>query len=177
MYLENVAYLANPKSFVIPIYHNISFIWLLKTQYVGIYLLKKPKKNGLMYGTVPVIMSGANLSNPALIPPNSLINARKFKTAKVLADFLKNVGSRPSLYNEFFKWKDNWFIHPIGKDPKEFPCRICNKLYDDDLYHQINIYVMILQVGTVLNKTVNHILLGNRFNFLLTDDDIFIYIT
>ena len=34
-------------------------------------------------------MSGANLSNPALIPPNSFINARKFKTAKDLADFLK----------------------------------------------------------------------------------------
>ena len=106
-------------------------------------LTEKAKVNALMYGTIPVIMSGANLSNPAFIPPNSFINARKFKTAKDLADFLKNVGSRPNLYNEFFKWKDKWFIHPIDKDPKEFPCRICNKLYDDDPYHQIKIYADI----------------------------------
>ena len=70
-------------------------------------LTEKAKVNALKVGTVPVIMSGANLSNPALIPPNSFINARNFKTAKDLADFLKNVESQPSLYNEYFKWRDN----------------------------------------------------------------------
>ena len=48
------------------------------------YLTEKSITNAIEKNTVPVIVSGANLSNPTIIPPKSFINARNFKTAKEL---------------------------------------------------------------------------------------------
>ena len=102
-------------------------------------LTEKSKSNAFEHETIPVVISGANLSNPALIPPNSYINALDFKRIKDLADHLKHIGSQPKLYNEFFKWRDHWDLHYLGRNPKDFPCRVCEKLYDPNL-QEIKIY-------------------------------------
>ena len=102
------------------------------------YITEKTLINAFEKGTVPVIISGANLSNPVLIPPKSYINARDFKTIKDLANYLKKIGSQPKLYNEFFKWRDHWSLYPIGRNPKDFPCHVCEKLYEPN--QQVKVY-------------------------------------
>ena len=101
------------------------------------YLTEKSLQNALKQDTVPVIVSGANLSNSAIIPPKSFINARNFQTAKELADRLKHLGSQPQLYNEYFKWKDHWSIHDTGSNPTDFTCRVCEKLYEPNQHVKI----------------------------------------
>ena len=92
-------------------------------------LTEKSTFNGLSKGVVPVIISGANLSNPDLIPPKSYINAREFETIRELGNYLKHVASKPEIYNTFFKWRDNWdFTMPTNVNT-DISCSICEKLY------------------------------------------------
>ena len=92
------------------------------------YITEKTYRNAFTNEIVPVIISGANLSNPAVVPPNSFINGLDFKRAVDLADYLKKIGSDSQLYNGFFKWKDKWSI--IGGGLYRIPCDVCNKLYE-----------------------------------------------
>ena len=92
-------------------------------------LTEKSIFNGLMNGVVPVIISGATLSNPDLIPPKSYINAREFETIRELADYLKHVAKNPEIYNTFFKWRDNWNLSMNSMNNTDIPCAICEKLY------------------------------------------------
>ncbi len=57
-----------------------------------------------------MIFSGADLSNPEIVPQGSYIDGTKFAGAKELADYLKQVGSDPKLYNKFFEWRDYSFF-------------------------------------------------------------------
>ena len=92
-------------------------------------LTEKSTFNGLSKGVVPVIISGANLSNPDLIPPKSFINAREFETIRELADYLKHVAKKPEICNTFFKWRDNWNVSMNSMNNTDIPCAICEKLY------------------------------------------------
>ena len=92
------------------------------------YITEKTYRNALKNEIVPVIISGANLSNFEVIPPNSFINGLDFKRAVDLADYLKKIGSDPQLYNRFFKWRDEWTI--IDGGTYRIPCDVCNKLYE-----------------------------------------------
>lgn len=120
------------------------FYLAFESRFCQDYITEKAYNNAFWNGIVPVIISGANLSNPNVVPPNSFINGRSFKRAKHLADHLMHIGSDPQLYNEFFKWKDHWFvsrIHEYGSDHEKslsIPCRICEKLYEQN--HQEKTY-------------------------------------
>ena len=92
------------------------------------YITEKTYRNAFTNEIVPVIISGANLSNPEVVPPNSFINGLDFKRAADLADYLKKIGSDPQIYNEFFKWRDEWSI--IDGGTYRIPCDVCNKLYE-----------------------------------------------
>ena len=104
------------------------------------YITEKTYRNALMNEIVPVIISGANLSNPAVVPPKSFINGLDFKKAVDLANYLKQVGSNHQLYNEFFKWRNNWTI--VLRGTSHIPCDICDKLYKPNqtikIYHDIS---------------------------------------
>ena len=101
------------------------------------YLTEKALVNAFGNEIVPVIVSGANLSNFAIIPPKSFINAQEFETAKDLADHLKHIGNHPQLYNEYFKWRDHWSIYTTGNNPTDFTCRVCEKLYEPNQHVKI----------------------------------------
>ena len=85
-------------------------------------------RNALKNEIVPVIISGANLSNPEVVPSNSFINGLDFKRVVDLADYMKKIGSDPQLYNSFFKWRDEWSI--IDGGTYRIACDVCNKLYE-----------------------------------------------
>ena len=59
-------------------------------------------------GTVPVVFGGANYS--LFAPNHSYINARGFKTPKLLAEF-KLTRDR-NLYSRYFDWKKNFDLGP-----------------------------------------------------------------
>ena len=64
-------------------------------------LTEKSIFNEIIKGVVPIIISGANLSNPDLIPPKSYINAREFETKREVGNYLQHVASKPEIYNTF----------------------------------------------------------------------------
>ena len=101
------------------------------------YISEKPYVNGFMLGVVPIIMSGANLSDPNVLPPGSYIDGKQFTSVSALAAFVKKVGSDPTLYNKYFEWRKDWDFEIISEKEgqKEFPmnyfCPLCTKLHED----------------------------------------------
>ena len=91
------------------------------------YVTEKTYKNSYENEAVPVILSGANLSNPQIVPPGSYIDATKFKSAKELADYLKYVGSSKEHYNKFFEWRDKWNIDTDSWNTRW--CHLCEKIH------------------------------------------------
>ena len=102
------------------------------------YISEKPYRNGLLIGVVPVVMSGANLSDPYILPPGSFIDAELFSSVPALVKFLQEVGTNPKLYNKYFEWQQEWDIQLIstneGHDEfrKDYFCPLCIKLHEDD---------------------------------------------
>ena len=101
------------------------------------YISEKPYRNGLMLGVVPIIMSGANLSDPNILPPGSYIDAEQFTSVSALAAFVKKVGSDPTLYNKYFEWRKDWDIDLISENEgqedfhNDYFCPLCTKLHTD----------------------------------------------
>ena len=91
------------------------------------YVTEKFYDNGLSHGMVPVVLGGANYSNPLVAPPGSYINARNFTSVESLADFLKEVGSDSRRYNQYFRWLSSYRVRLRGYE--ERLCRLCTILH------------------------------------------------
>ena len=91
------------------------------------YVTEKFYDNGLSHGMVPVVLGGANYSNPLVAPPGSYINARNFTSVESLANFLKEVGSDSRLYNQYFRWLSNYRVRL--RSFEERICRLCTILH------------------------------------------------
>ncbi|XP_031572423.1 alpha-(1,3)-fucosyltransferase 4-like [Actinia tenebrosa] len=61
--------------------------------------------NALQLGIVPVVLGGANYSNPELAIPGSYINALDFKSVKKLAEYLKYLDHNDKEYRKYFEWR------------------------------------------------------------------------
>ena len=101
------------------------FYLAFENAYCQDYITEKFYYNGLSFGAVPVVISGANLSNPEVAPPGSFIDASKFTSAKHLGDFLRREGSEPKYYSKYFQWHSN-YTHLGSVDPF---CDICKSLH------------------------------------------------
>ena len=116
---------------------NYKFVLAFENSLCDEYVSEKPYRNGLMLGVVPVIMSGANLSDPNLLPSGSYIDAGQFSSVSALVEFLKKVGSDPKLYNKYFEWRKDWDIELISENEgqenfrMEYFCPLCTKLHED----------------------------------------------
>ena len=101
------------------------------------YITEKPYRNALMLGVVPIVMSGANLSDPYILPPGSFIDGLQFTSVSALSKFLKRVGSDPKLYNKYFEWRKDWNfkLTSVGEGQEKFSrdyfCPLCRKLHED----------------------------------------------
>ena len=84
-----------------------------------------------------MVMSGANLSDPYVLPPGSFIDAGKFSSVSTLVAFLHIVGTDPKLYNKYFEWRREWDIQLISENEgqedfcKDYFCPLCTKLHED----------------------------------------------
>ena len=91
------------------------------------YVTEKFYKNGLKYGMVPVVLGGANYSDPSVAPPGSYINVKDFESMQELAKFLKKVGSDPQIYNRYFQW----YSHYEVAGPSRGECELCALLHQN----------------------------------------------
>ena len=113
------------------------FVLAIENSLCDEYISEKPYRNGLLLGVVPVIMSGANISDPYVLPPGSFIDAGKFSSVSVLVAFLQKVGTDPKLYSKYFEWRREWDIQLISENEgqedfgKDYFCPLCVKLHED----------------------------------------------
>lgn len=119
------------------IMRRYKFVLSLENSLCDDYVSEKPYLNGFMLGVVPVVMSGANLSDPYVMPPGSFVDGGKFKSVSALTDFLKRAGSDPKLYNKYFEWRNDWTMKLTSANEghvqfsREYFCPLCEKLHED----------------------------------------------
>jgi len=76
---------------------------------------------------IPIVYGGADYSRIA--PPHSYIDARQFEP-KELADYLMILDGNETLYNEYFWWKDYYFVEAGDEQiVKNGFCDLCKKLH------------------------------------------------
>ena len=115
---------------------DYKFYLAFENAYCTDYITEKFYRNGLSFGAVPVVISGANLSNPAVAVSGSFIDATKYSRAKELADFLKKVGSDPKYYNKYFEWYSNYTISSPSDVQNDALCQVCTALHRGDKLDQ-----------------------------------------
>ena len=94
------------------------------------YVTEKFYNNALRHGIVPVVLGGANYSNPPVAPPHSYINAIDFSSVAELARYLHHVGNSPELYNAYFQWRSQYSVHfHLDKGKYRF-CDLCEAIHD-----------------------------------------------
>ena len=100
------------------------------------YLTEKPFIGGLNIGSVPIIATWANISDPYVLPPGSFIDALNFSTPSKLISYMEKVGEDPKLYNRFFEWRANWTYRLVSQFEGHVPfsddyfCPLCHRLHE-----------------------------------------------
>ena len=108
------------------------------------YISEKPYSNALRLGTVPIIMSGANLTDTRVLPPGSFIDARQFSNSSQLVQYVIRVARNPQLYNKFFEWRNKWTFMIFADNEGLLPmhndhfCPLCNRLHTNVAHKSIN---------------------------------------
>ena len=116
---------------------NFKFVLALENSLCDEYISEKAYRNGLLLGVVPIIMSGANLSDPYILPPGSFIDASEFSSVTALVAFLGKVGSDPQLYNKYFEWRKDWDFQLISENEglvdftDDYFCPLCTRLHEN----------------------------------------------
>ena len=78
---------------------------------------------------VPIVFGGADYER--LAPPHSFIDARKFEPSS-LANYLLHLNANPLLYEEYFRWKDNYTVQAgVEQMARHGFCDLCSKLHQD----------------------------------------------
>ena len=99
------------------------------------YISEKAYIHGFRLGTVPIVMSKANISDPSILPPGSFIDGLAFPDAAALVKHINTVGSDQKLYNAYFEWRANWTFTMVSENeghvpyPDDYFCPLCEKLH------------------------------------------------
>lgn len=115
---------------------NYKFVLAFENSLCDDYLSEKPFANGLGIGSVPIVASLANITDPYVLPPGSFINALNFSNPYALIRYMRKVGSNPKLYNKFFEWRNEWTFKMISVNEghvnytDDYFCPLCHKLHD-----------------------------------------------
>ena len=79
----------------------------------------------LEINVVPIVLGYAN--NTDLFPPHSVIDVRDFASPRHLADYLKVLAANDTLYNEYFRWRADYWC---GEKDYNISCNICRHALD-----------------------------------------------
>ena len=100
------------------------------------YISEKPFANGLGIGSVPIIATLANVTDPNVLPPGSFIDALNFSSPYELVTYLQKVGSNPKLYNKYFEWRNKWTYKMVSVNEghvmfsDDYFCPLCVKIHE-----------------------------------------------
>ena len=83
----------------------------------------------LKLDVVPIVFGGANYSRMA--PPFSYIDARNFRNARDLADYIKLLSANDYLYRQYSWWKAHYRVRNAADDLKLSMCGLCARLHVD----------------------------------------------
>ncbi|XP_035825222.1 alpha-(1,3)-fucosyltransferase C [Aplysia californica] len=75
---------------------------------------------------IPVVFGAADYSQVA--PPNSFMDVRDFRSVRDLADYMKEVDSNPSLYNQHLWWTQ--YYRAVSDYQLFMTCELCRVLHD-----------------------------------------------
>ena len=84
----------------------------------------------LRRNVVPVVLGGVDYK--AILPPNSYIDVRDFRSAKNLADYLLELNSNDYLYRQYFEWKRRFRIRTLS--PWCQFCAFMNRVSDNSMH-------------------------------------------
>ena len=82
--------------------------------------------NALESDLIPVVLNGGFERD--LLPPNSFIDAKDFKSPKHLAEYILNMSDGE--YSDYFKWKSEGF--GLVKNYNKYLCQLCEILHHDN---------------------------------------------
>ena len=83
--------------------------------------------NALKLNTIPIILSGANLSSA--LPPHSAINALDYSPEE-LADYLYHLLHTEEEYLDYFKWRQHYRV--VSHESVPSPCDLCRALHSEE---------------------------------------------
>ena len=92
------------------------------------YITEKPW-NALNVGMIPIVYGLGNYSKA--LPPHSYIDVRDFKHPRLLADYLKRVALNETLYNSYFKWREDYKQFRTSTS-SDYMCKLCAFLNKPD---------------------------------------------
>ena len=98
----------------------LSFENSLCDQYITEKLYKILNKDA-----IPIVLG--NTDYEAILPPKSFIDVRDFRSARLLAEYLKTLAKNDDLYGEYFAWKRRHACYVSLPIPTQ-ACRLCNML-------------------------------------------------
>ena len=114
-------------------YHEYKFVFAAENRLCQDYVTEKYWRRSFNTGVnaIPIVLGGANYSDPRIAIPGSFIDALKFSSPKALAEYLLLVDKNDTLFNEYFKWKPYWTFYDIGRPSRcrLVLCEMCNKLH------------------------------------------------
>ena len=91
------------------------------------YITEKYWTTPFINNLLPIVMGGANYSNPLLAIPGSFIDASNFSSVGKLAEYIHKVDKDDELYNSYFKWKGMYtFTDALSAG---FHCDLCQAAY------------------------------------------------
>lgn len=79
--------------------------------------------NVLNLNVIPIVYGDADYDS--IVPSHFVIDVRKYKTVKELADYLKFLDENPEQYLKYFEWKNHYVV---DTSPQEPLCQLCKKL-------------------------------------------------
>ncbi|KAJ8955768.1 hypothetical protein NQ318_008642 [Aromia moschata] len=79
--------------------------------------------NILQKNLVPIVYGGADYEKNT--PPHSVIDVKKFKTVKELAEYINFLDKNPEEYLKYFEWKNRFIVRTSNERTL---CSLCSKL-------------------------------------------------
>ena len=104
--------------------HDYRFYLSFENSLCDQYITEK-LYNILNKDAVPIVMG--NTDYAAILPPKSFIDVRDFRSARLLAEYLKTLAQNDDLYGEYFAWKRRHACYVSLPMPTQ-ACRLCNML-------------------------------------------------
>ena len=123
------------------LFAKYKFYLAFESNFCDDYITEKYWMNAIENEVVPIVLGGANYSDPRLAIPGSYINAQEFESVEALGRYLQMLENNDDEYNKYFSWKQ---IYKLVKRPKwpydsEWVCELCEKLQYPSEYKSYNL--------------------------------------